>query len=101
MIISMLTDQQAPAQAACVAIKRYGRPEKWRINPIILEQLGTLDLIQSQQLAAAVCSTTGPEARAQNWVTFLGRPVLLDWNEPFENITMEVVTLRSLWDELP
>jgi len=71
------------------------------MHPVIVDMLASLDLIHNEQLNNAVNTCSDAEARMQYRILFFGRPVVIDWMEPFELISMEVVTLRSLWDQLP
>jgi hypothetical protein len=83
----MLILDKNPVKSALDAMFQYRiAPKLWLLNPILLKELEyDTCVIEVEQ-----------EVRK-----FLGVPILPDWSEPFEHMTMEMILLRSVWDDLP
>lgn len=70
------------------------------MNPVIVSRLGEQNLVL-WETKYGLCSINENGFKNDIVPQFLGIPAHLDWNEPFDQLTMEVIVLRSLWDQIP
>jgi hypothetical protein len=103
-MVTMLDLIGGPAGDALAATLRYGTPDRWLMHPAVVDCLAVHHGIVDFQNKYAQCSIDDKDARDhQPKPVFLGLPVEIDWLEPcgIPAVSMEVITLRSLWDKLP
>lgn len=86
MLTSMLILDNHPEKSARDAMFHYRKaPRQWLMNPVLAQEL----MDRSGRNPLSPLDGSG----------YLGIPIKLDWNEPFEQMTMEKILLRSIWDE--
>jgi hypothetical protein len=89
----MLILDKNPIKGALDAMFQYRiAPKRWLLNPILLKEL---------EYDTCVIEVFRVEDDAPELRKFLGLPIIPDWNEPFEQMNMEKILLRSVWDDLP
>mgnify|MGYP006263550223 CR=1 FL=1 len=83
----MLILDAHPEKSARDAMFHYRKsPRRWLLNPVLAQELS--DRSGNHPL------------QPLDGLSFLGIPIQLDWQEPFDQMTMEKILLRSIWDEL-